>query len=102
MSPGSVITILWLLKGKALAAVGRMEEAEALLRAALVNGQIIGERFLLWRIPTSLGRLYQMMDRPEIAGEAISAARSLIVELAATVSDEKLKQNFRQRAFEAL
>ncbi len=43
-----------------------------------------------------------MMDRLEIAGEAISTARSLIVELAATVPDEDLKQDFRQRAFEGL
>jgi hypothetical protein len=43
-----------------------------------------------------------MMDRAEIAGEEISTARSLIVELASTVSDEELRQNFRQRAFEAL
>ncbi len=80
----------------------RMEEAEALLRAELVNAQVTGERFLLWRIHTALGQLHQMMDRPDIAEEDKSVARSLIVELDATVSDEKLKQNFRQRAFEAL
>jgi tetratricopeptide (TPR) repeat protein/class 3 adenylate cyclase len=102
MSPGSVITFLWLLKGKALMAMEQIEEAEALLRAAQVNAQKTEERFLLWRIHASLGHLYQLMDRAEIAEGEISAARSLIAEIASTVPEEELKHNFRQRAFEAL
>ena len=102
MSPGSVITFLWLLKGKALIAMRRMEEAEALLRAALVNAQATEERFLLWRIHASLGQLYQMTDRAEIAEGEISAGRSLVEEMATTLPDEELAHDFRQRAFEAL
>ncbi len=83
-------------------AMGQLEEAEALLRAALVNAQKMGERFLLWRIHASLGRLYQRMDRAEISEGEISAARSLIVEIATTVQDEELKHNFRQRAIKEL
>ena len=102
MSPGSVITFLWLLKGKALAVKGSLEEAEALLHAALVNAQNTEERFLLWRIHASLGRLYQRMDRVEISEEVMAAARSLIEEIATTVPDEELKHNFRQGAFKDL
>ena len=102
MSPERVITFLWLLKGKTLVAMERMEEAEVLLRAALVNAQKTEERFLLWRIHASLGQLYQLTDRVEIAGEEISAAHMLIEEMASTLPDEELKHNFCQRAFEAL
>ena len=83
-------------------AMEQIEEAEALLRAAQVNAQKTEERFLLWRIHASLGHLYQLMDRAEIAEGEISAARSLIAEIASTVPEEELKHNFRQRAFEAL
>ena len=102
MSPERVITFLWLLKGKSLMAMGQLEEAEVLLRAALVNAQKTEERFLLWRIHASFGQLYQMMERMEIAEEEISTARSLIMEIATTVTDEELKHNFRQRAFEVI
>ena len=83
-------------------AKGQLEEAEALLRAALLNAQRTEERFLQWRIHASLGRLYQRMDRAEIAEEELSAARSLIAEIATTVPDEELKHNFSQGAFKYL
>jgi hypothetical protein len=102
MAPEGVITFLWLLKGKALAEMERMEEAEALLHAALANAQATGERFLLWRIHAFLGQLYKLTDRTGNAEEEISAARSLILEMASTIPDEELKQDFRQRAFEEL
>jgi hypothetical protein len=97
-----VITFLWLLKGKALISMRRMEKAEALLRAALVNAQATEERFLLWRIHAALGQLYQMTDRAEIAEGEMSAGRSLVEEMATTLPDEELAHDFRQRAFEAL
>jgi hypothetical protein len=36
MSPGRVITFLWKLKGQALNAMGHTEEAQTLLRAAII------------------------------------------------------------------
>jgi tetratricopeptide (TPR) repeat protein len=102
ISTGSVTTFLWLLKGKALAEMDRMEGVETLLSAALINAQKTEERFLLWRIYASLGQLYQRMGRKENAEEEFSAARSLIVEMATTIPDEELKDNFRQRAFQAI
>jgi class 3 adenylate cyclase/tetratricopeptide (TPR) repeat protein len=102
MAPERVITFLWLLKGKALAAMDRMEDAETLLHSAAANAQKTKERFLLWRIHASLGRLYKYMDHGDVAQDEISAARSLIEEMASTIPDEELKQNFRQRASEAL
>jgi tetratricopeptide (TPR) repeat protein len=102
MSPGRVITFLWKLKGEACAAMGRTDQAESLLRAALENARAVGERFLLWRVHASLGRLYRAMDRKREAEEAFSAARELVQELAATIPDEALKDNFLQGALSTL
>jgi tetratricopeptide (TPR) repeat protein len=102
ISPGRVITFLWKLKGEALAALGCAEEACSLLRAALENVQVTEERFLLWRIHASLGRLYCATDHQREAEVEFSAASELIQELVATVPDEALKGNFCRRAHRAL
>jgi DNA-binding SARP family transcriptional activator/Flp pilus assembly protein TadD len=98
MSPGSVITFLWKLKAEALAAIGNMDEAGNLLRVARRNAQEKGEQFLLWRIHASLGRLYDAIGHHEDAQEEFMTARQLIVELAATIPDEVLKQKFLEGA----
>jgi tetratricopeptide (TPR) repeat protein len=100
--PEGVITFLWKLKGEALAAMGRVEEAASLLNAAIENARAFGERFLLWRIHASLGRLYGAMSVPEVARKEYSAAREIIDELASTVPDEALKENFLQGAYSTL
>jgi tetratricopeptide (TPR) repeat protein len=102
MSPGRVITFLWKLKGEALSAMGHPEEACSLLQAAIKNARATGERFLLWRIHASLGRLYCAMNRQSEAEEQFSTARELIEELADTVPDEAVKDNFLQRAYSTL
>jgi DNA-binding SARP family transcriptional activator len=102
MSPGRVITFLWQLKGEILAALGRTDEAQPLLRAAIENARTTGERFLLWRIHASLGQLYTTMGHQEAAEKDFLAARTLIDELAATVPDETLKDKFRQGAYSIL
>ncbi len=102
MAAGGVITFLWQLKGDALAAMGRVDEAIQLLQAALANGLALDERYLLWRGHASLGRLYRKMNRPEEAQEQFSTAHELVKELAATVPDETLQDNFRQRAYDTL
>ncbi len=100
IGPEKVITFLWLLKGKAFAAIGRTEEAEILLQAAAANAQKTGERFLLWRIHGTLGQLYLTMGQSAKAAHETSTAGRLIEEIAATVSDNELRQNFRQLASE--
>ncbi|MFQ5873720.1 MAG: hypothetical protein ACE5JL_07950, partial [Dehalococcoidia bacterium] len=102
MSPGRVITFLWKLKGEALAAMGRTEEACSLLRAAIENARAMEERFLLWRLHTSLGRLCRAMNRQSEAEEEFSTARQLIKELADTVPDGELRNSFLQRAHDRL
>jgi tetratricopeptide (TPR) repeat protein len=98
MSPGRVITFLWKLKGEALAAIGDTGTACSLLRAAIENARSTGERFLLWPLHASLGRLYHAMGRqPEAEGE-FSNARELAKELADTVPNGELRDNFIRRA----
>jgi tetratricopeptide (TPR) repeat protein len=102
MSPGRVITFLWKLKGEALIAMGQTEEAQTLLQAAAENAQATGERFLLWRIHTSLGRLYRALGRQSEAQNELATARELIQELADTVPTGELRDIFLQRAHERL
>ncbi len=102
MSPGRVITFLWKLKGEALAAMGRTEEACSLLRAAIENARAMEERFLLWRLHASLGRLYRALVRQSEADNEFSTARELIQELADTVPTGEVRDNFLQRAHERL
>ncbi len=93
-----MITFLWKLKGEALAAMGNLDEAILLLRAALENTRTTGERFLLWRIHASLGRLYRAMNRPAEAEAEFSTACKLVQELADTVPEAMLRENLVQRA----
>ncbi len=102
MLRGRVITYLWKLKGEALAANGRTETAPSLLHAAIENTEATGERFLLWRIYASLGRLYLTMGRQEAAEKEFSAAGVVIDELAATIPDETMKTKFCQGAYNLL
>jgi tetratricopeptide (TPR) repeat protein len=98
MSSGRVITFLWKLKGEALAEMEDRTEAHSLLRAAIDNAQATGERYLLWRLHASLGRLYAAMDRQSDAERELSTARGLVEELARTVPDDAVRRNFTQRA----
>jgi tetratricopeptide (TPR) repeat protein len=102
MSPGRVITYLWKLKAEALASMGHREEAHALLHEAIENAQATGERFLLWRIRAILVRLHQAMGRQSEAEREFATARELIQELADTVPDGELRDNFLRRAHERL
>jgi adenylate cyclase len=102
MSPGRVITFLWKLKGEALAAIGHAEEACSLLRAAIESAQATGERFLLWHLHASLGRLYRALGRKPAARQEFSTARALVEELVGTLPDGDLRDNFSRRTHDRL
>jgi DNA-binding CsgD family transcriptional regulator len=86
------------LRGEALMLLGQLEEAEAALQRTLDLYLEQGIRMGLWRVHISLGKLYQAVPDPERAEAAFGAARTLIEELAATVTDEGLRESFRRRA----
>ena len=93
-----VIPRLWKLRGEALAAPGRIEEAEKALRAAQEAAQAQGLRPVLWRIYVALGKLYQTQSREVEAEQAFSRARLLIEELAANLADERVREQFHSQA----
>ena len=94
LSDERVIPCLWKLRGEALAALGRIEEAETTLRAAQEAALAHGLRPLLWRIYVTLGKLYQTQAREAEAEQAFSPARLLIEDLAANLPGEHLREHF--------
>jgi tetratricopeptide (TPR) repeat protein len=95
---GRIVPLLWKLRGDALALLGRPAEAESALRAAIEAARAQYARALLWRVHVALGNLYRKQERLEDADEEHSAARAIVEELAATVTDERLHENFLRRA----
>ncbi len=89
---------IWQLQGEALAALHRLDEAEAALLAARHVAGEQGMRPRLWRIVASLGRVYQAQGRRRQASEAFAEARSIIGSLAETISDQSLQDSFARRA----
>jgi DNA-binding CsgD family transcriptional regulator len=98
LSEERVVPRLWKLRGEALAALGRPEEAETTLRAGQAAAYVQGLRAWRWRIGVALGKLYQSQGRREEAEQAFSTARALIEELAANVPDEHLRAYFLSQA----
>lgn len=93
----SSLRVLKLL-GEALTALQRPVEAETALTEARVLATSLGARPMQWRICIALGKLYQSQGRNTEAEQAFATARTLIEELAATITDEPLRDNFLQRA----
>lgn len=90
------------LRGETLAALQRPAEAEAAFEAAREIARTQGARPVLWRICIALGNLYQTQGRKTEAEQAFVAARTLIEELAATITDESLRDNFLRQAMAML
>jgi DNA-binding CsgD family transcriptional regulator/tetratricopeptide (TPR) repeat protein len=95
---GQVIPRLWHLRSEALIALGRVDEACALLYSARDEAQRKGQRPLLWRIYVTLGKLYRAEARLGQAEEASAMANTIIQELANTVADEELRRIFLHNA----
>jgi class 3 adenylate cyclase/tetratricopeptide (TPR) repeat protein len=107
MTPGRVVTYLWKLKADALVASGRVEDTGeekvlSLLHAAIRNAEAAGERFLMWRLHASLGKLHRILGNQEAAEREFATARALIDELAATIPDESLRKGFQEGACSTL
>ena len=69
-----------------------------MLQAAQVAAQAQGLQSLQWRICVSLGKLYQGQGRNKEAEQAFATARTIIEELANTLADESLRDNFTRLA----
>ena len=94
----TVVPRLWRLRGEALAALRRRDEAEAVLLAARDTARVCGLRPMLWRIHLSLAHLYRTEKRHAEAGEAFAAAQTILDELAAGITDLSVRETFLDAA----
>ncbi len=82
------------LRGRALEALGRLNEAEVELRAALEVARAQGRRPLLWLIHMSYGKVLEAQGLEEKAAREFAAARALIQDLATGISDASRRRDF--------
>jgi DNA-binding CsgD family transcriptional regulator len=90
------------LRGDALLAMGRMDDAEVALLAAASGAEQQRMLSLAWQVQRSLGRIYQECGRPEDARAAFNLARSRVEVMASSIEDATFKETFRERAFAML
>jgi tetratricopeptide (TPR) repeat protein/DNA-binding CsgD family transcriptional regulator len=90
------------LKGEALVALSRFEEAAQAFEDAKRGAEMRHDQSILWRIHRSFGQLYHRLKREEHAQREYSAARQAIEELAATIDETALREHFFQTALESL
>ncbi len=90
------------IRGQALAALGRIVEAEAEFQGALPVVMEQGQRPLLWRLHIDRGRLYAATGRREDAEREFSSARIIIDDLANHIPEGPLRANFLRRALAAI
>jgi DNA-binding CsgD family transcriptional regulator len=86
-SSTKAIPSLWLIRGEALAALDRHEEAVVVLREGEGEARHRQARPLLWQILLALGRVEQARAHRAEADQAFAAARTVIAEIAATVPE---------------
>ncbi len=105
-APGAIrtqpIPRLWKLKGEALAALKRLDEAVEALEGAKRGARERQETPLLWQIDGSLARVYLPLKREQEARTALAAAREEIEALAQTIDEAELREPFFQRALASL
>jgi DNA-binding CsgD family transcriptional regulator len=95
--PYAVPYLAW-LRAKALAALGRIEEAAVELQGALKVARAQGHRSFLWRLHVDLGRAYHATGRRTDAEVEFSAVRTIVQELANTLPEGKLRDHFLAEA----
>jgi DNA-binding CsgD family transcriptional regulator len=100
--PAQPIPHLLKLKGEALLALSHLDEAVVVLEDAREGAVARNERSILYAIRRVLGQAYLLLQREEQASQELAAARKLIEELATTVDDASLREQFLQRAFGSL
>jgi DNA-binding CsgD family transcriptional regulator/tetratricopeptide (TPR) repeat protein len=96
--------IPWLLKlkGEALGALSRREEAIHSLEAARSGALMRHERPTVWQIDQSLGRCYRRLKQDDLSRRHFALAREGIMSLAETVGGDGLREHFLQIALSTL
>jgi tetratricopeptide (TPR) repeat protein len=82
------------VEGEALAALGRIEEALAILRDAKATAVAIGAAPARWRICLALGRILRRGGQFARAADQAAEARTLLAAVASELSDSALRHRF--------
>jgi DNA-binding CsgD family transcriptional regulator/tetratricopeptide (TPR) repeat protein len=90
------IPTLMRLRGEALLALRRLDEAERSLEAAKLGAIQRGTTPLLWQVHRALVRLRLAQRQPAAAWQACAAARDVITDLATSISDERERERFTE------
>ncbi len=96
--------IPWLLKlkGEALVALGRTEEAIGIFREAERGALQRQEQALLWRIHRAAGYAHRHLKQEELVRHHFGSARLGIASLASPIGDASLRDQFLQAALATL
>ena len=86
------------LRGQALVALGRNEEAVPEFQGAQIVAKKQGQRPMLWRLHANLGHAYRALSRHADAEREFSSARTIIQDLAATLPEGTLRNHFLKQA----
>jgi DNA-binding CsgD family transcriptional regulator len=96
------IPALLKLKGEALLALSRIDEALISLEGARSGARRRQDPSLLWQVHRSLGQGYRLQGREEQAQQEWIAARQIIRQLTSSIDDEELREYFSQAALASL
>ncbi len=86
------------LKGEALLAFMRLEEAAEAFEEARLGAEQRQAPSILWRIQRSLGKVYHLLKHEEQAQREWSEAREIITKLAETIDETALREHFLRAA----
>lgn len=100
--PAQPIPHLLKLKGEALLALSRLDEAVAALEEAREGALARNDRPVLWTIHGILAQAYRLLQREEQARQEQALARQIIGELATTIDDASLREQFLRAALGSL
>jgi DNA-binding NarL/FixJ family response regulator len=98
---GQPIPHLLALKGEALFALKRLEEAMEALKQAKLGAEQRQAPSILWRIQRSMGQVYQLLKREDQAQRDWSEAHDIIIRLAETIDETALREHFLQVALQS-
>ncbi len=97
LSNEKVIPYLWNLRGEALLALGKTQDAIAVLIQARDAASRRGERPLLWRVHTLLGKA-ELANNPKQARVEFEFASRIVEELAETIQGRGFREIFLRGA----
>ncbi len=101
-SRGQPIPHLLLMKGEALLGLKRVEEAVTTLEEAKRGAELRHAPSIQWRVHRSQGHAYLALKREEQARQAFGAAREIIGQLAQTIEQTALREQFLHAALQTL